>query len=189
MTQKDETVISSRYSTYKILNKFLYDCKVTPEQKMLYFRLVKNPHLEALINNTRISEFFEILEEYRKHPNLYDEIFNGKVKLFIKDGKEKSFAIFDHKKIKPKSSLKMYLSPNTLMGEVVERFTTCNIADNIIKRVSINLYEEELITSGFNHNNKLVNMVIDLITGKIEESIIINFLRMTKNQRIDLVRL
>lgn len=188
MTKKNETIIPSRDSKYKNLNKFLYDCKITPEQKMLYFRLIKNPHLETLISNTRISEFFEILEEYKKHPNLYDDIFNEKVKLIIKDGNEKSFAIFDPKKIKPKSSLKMYMSQNTLAGEVVERFSTCNTANDIIKKLSINLHEDELIMSGFNHKNKLVNMVIDLLTGKIEDSIIINFLRLTKNQRIDLVR-
>ena len=171
-----------------LMNKFLSDPRITPELKMLCFRLSTNPYLTNLIEKTPVCEVFEICEEYKKNPNLYDEIFSGNIKLLFYNSDNEPSPIVTPDKLSKASNLQMFFGNNTLAGEIVEKFIACDVTSTRINRITVKIREDKIYTAGFSPSNKLVSLIVDLLSEKHEAEIIPNFLKQTNSKRIDIIR-
>lgn len=172
----------------RTFSKFLTDPKINPELKMVYLRLAKNPRITRLVEKTSTQSMYAICEEYQKYPNLYDDIFDGRIKICLEGNKSKYLSIFNHKEVKKNSNLRMYFGPNTLIEEVAEKFIACDIEKNKINKITIKLKEDKILTAGYNPENKLITMFVDLINTNHENNIILNFLHMTKRKKLDIIK-
>lgn len=174
--------------TPKTIIKFLKDPSISPELKDMCFRLVTNPFIRKLLKKTPASAIFEICREYKKNPDLYDDIFNGRIRFFLKGSMNESLPLFNYKKTNDECNLKEFIGPSTLTGQVVEKFIACDALNKKIIRIMVKMQGDKLLTTAFDSNNKVVSMLIDQ-EAKSEGKIFINFLKSLANQRIDFIRI
>lgn len=173
----------------KTILSILKELKISPELKRLCFRLYKNTYIKKLVDNAPINTLLEVCEEYKKYPDLYDEIFSGRVHFFLDGARKQTKPLFSPSGIKTDSHLKMFFGTNTLTGEIIEKFVTCTVENTEIKRVTIKLKEDKILTAGFNTENRMVSMIVDFLSPKHENDIILNFLNFKKKHRMDLIRI
>lgn len=177
-TKKTETIM-----------KFLSDPEVSSEIKDTCFKLLQNPLIENLIKKASVHTIFEVCEEYIKHVNLYDEIFSGKIKIFLKGLMNEALPIYNFLGIPNDYTLKMYLGPNTLIGEIVNKFVDCNVLNNKINRITMKIKNNKLLTAGFDSKNEVKIMVVDFIDILEEQDPLLKLLNLTPHKRIDLIRI
>lgn len=173
--------------TPKTIIKFLKDPEISSDLKDVCFRLVTNPFIRNLLKKTPASAIFEICQEYKKHPDLYDDIFNGRIQFFLKGVMNEALPLFNYKKADSDSNLKEFIGPSTLTGQVVEKFSNCSAGQNNIMRIMVKMQGDKLLTTAFNSENKVVSMLIDQ-EAKCNDHIFVNFLKNLSNQRIDFIR-
>jgi hypothetical protein len=169
--------------------KFLKDPEVSPEIKDTCFKLLENPIIEYLVKKASVRTIFEVCEEYIKHTDWYDEIFNGKIKIFLKGLMNEALPIYNYLGIHNDYNLKMYLGPNTLIGEIVDKFVDCNALTNKINRITMKIKNNKVLTAGFDSKNEVKVMVIDFIDILEEEGPLLKLLNLTPHKRIDLIRI
>lgn len=167
--------------------KFLQAPEVSTETKDLCFRLLLNPYVREVLKQTPISALFGICQEYKKHPDLYDEIFYGRIKFFAKGLMEDALPIFNYKEISHKSTLKNFIGPKTLPGQVVEKFADCGVTKNEIKRIRVKLKGSKLLTAAFNANHTIISMTVDPIE-KDTTNDLIQLLNTLAEGMVDLIR-
>lgn len=170
-----------------VLAKFLKDSEVSSEIKDICYKLSENPYVDRLIENTPISSIFEACEEYKKHMSLYDDVLNGKIRIFIKEVLESALPIYSFMKVPKDSNLKILFGPNTLAGGIVEKFIICDAASNKIKRIAIETKNNKLLTVGYDSKNKVKTMLIEYPEVGIYDPLT-TFLHITHNKRLDLIR-
>lgn len=169
--------------------KFLRDPEVDSELKDICFKLLENPFIESLLEKTPIQVIFEICEEYMKHPIWYDDIFNGEIKIFLNGLTDEALPIFKYIGIQGNCDLKMFFGPNTLIGEIIEKFIACDALNNKIRRITIQIKDSKLLTAGLNSENTVKAMIVDFIDIVAEEdNPIIKLLKIAPHKRIDLIR-
>lgn len=168
--------------------KILQDPEISADLKILCFRLSENPVVEKLLEQTPISGIFEICEEYRKHIDLYDDVFNGRIKYLSKGPIRRIVPIFNHSDLTQDCNLKKFFGPRTLIGQIVEKFVACGAETNRIRRVMIQVNGNKLMTIGFDHDNKIVSMLVDVMNAQNAKDDFIKFLQVTANRRLELIR-
>lgn len=171
-----------------VILKFLNDPQISPELKAICFRLTSHQYIEKLLEQTPASAIFWICEEYRKHPDLYDDIFNGKIKFFRKGAMDKAVPLFNEKIIEDHSSLKNLFEPDKLIRQVVEKFVTFETGSNQIRRIAVEVNGNKMLTVAFNSEKKIVSMLIDYINAKQRTNAFMKFLNDSAKKRIDLIR-
>lgn len=177
----------SKESTGVIL-KFLSDPQISTELKSICFRLTSHQYIEKLLEQTPASAIFWICEEYRKHPDLYDDIFSGKIKFFRKGSMEKATPLFNENIVKSHSDLKNLFEPDKLIRQVVEKFVTFETGSNRIRRIAVEVSGNKMLTVAFNSEKKIVSMLIDYVNAKQKTDAFMKFLNDSAKKRIDLIR-
>lgn len=168
--------------------KILKDPKISHEIKDVCFKFLENPIVEEMARKTPISSLFEICQECIKHPDIYEDIFSGRIKIFFKGLMENALPILNHKTVKEHDNLKTVLGPNTFVGEIVEKFIICDINQNIVKRMTVKVNEDKILTAAFNSQNKMISMLVDPIENEFKKNKFMDFVNSTENKRIDLIR-
>lgn len=179
--------VSKYLDEAQTIASFLKDPNISNEQKEIFFRLLENPYIGKLTRKTPISALFGICEEYKKYADLYDEIFCGKIKYYLKGLMDDAMPIFNHERVNSNSTLEAYVGPHTLNGQVVEKFAACEPLKEEIRRIMIQINGNRILTTIFNKNNKVVSMIVDSITQQ-SANVFLNFLNAIASRRVDLIR-
>lgn len=182
-------LVSGPIKSPKVIIKFLKDPSISPDIKEICIRLLRNPFLSQLFEKTPVSVIFEICNEYSKHPEIYDDIFSGKIKLFVKGQTEKALPVIEYDNMAGDENIQKFFKPNTLVGQVVEKFAVCPTEYKEIKRIAVKLKENKVMTAAFNSDNKIVSMLVDFLSKNHKENALANFLDSKKTQRVDLVKI
>lgn len=168
--------------------KILQDPDISADLKILCFRLSENPIVEQLLEQTPINGIFEICEEYRKHIDLYDDVFNGKIKYLSKGPIRRIVPVFNHTDITQDCNLRKFFGPRTLIGQIVEKFVACGAESNRVRRIMIQANGNKLTTIGFDHDNKIVSMIVDVMNPHNARDAFAKFLKVTANRRLEIIR-
>lgn len=171
----------------RVIIKFLKDPEISPEIKKVCIRLLRHPFLSQLFEKTPVSVIFEICTEYNKHPEIYDDIFSGKIKLYS-DSMEKALPIVNYKELKNNCGIQTLFEPHTLIGQVVEKFAVCESEYRQIKRIAVKIKKNKMMTAAFNAENKIVSMIVDFVTAQSKGNELTKFVKTTDKKRIDLVK-
>ncbi len=171
----------------KVIIEFLKDPKVSPDIKQVCIRLLRNPFLSQLFEKTTFEVIFEICNEYKKHPDIYDDIFSGKIKMRL-TSMDTALPIIDCKEIEKDCSIKSLFEPNTLIGQIVEKFAVSKTEYSQIKKIAVKIKENKMMTATFNSENRIVSMLVDFVSPKNKGNAIVNFLRTRNHKRVDLIR-
>ncbi len=172
-----------------IVMKFIEDPQVSPDLKAVCFRLASHKFMQKMLENTPVSAIFWICEEYKKHPDLYDDIFNGKIK-FYQDGKTQKFLpVFDRNNINNSSNLKNLFDTDALTRQIVEKFVTFDQQVSNVRRIAVEVNGDKMVTVAFNSEKKIISMFIDFVnSGKFQKSAFLNYLCKDGKKRIDFIR-
>lgn len=179
--------VSKYLGEAQTIASFLKDPDISNDLKEVCFRLLENPYIGKLTRRTPISALFEICEEYKKYSDLYDEVFCGKIKYYLKGLMDDAMPIFNHNRIGDSCTLEAYIGPHTLNGQVVEKFAACESLKEDIRRIMIQINGNRMLTTIFNKNNKVVSMIVDSVTQQ-SGNVFLNFLNAIASRRVDLIR-
>lgn len=90
----------------------------TPLEKEMLSKFAQNPGVKRLLDKRPIEDLHEISGLYMGHPDVYDEVFSGKVK-FLVDGLWGNTRLPIYDKTHDKNSIKKMLLRKSLVGRVV----------------------------------------------------------------------
>lgn len=170
------------------IKKFLKDPEVSDEIKEMCFKLIENPLIAHLVEKAPVNVIFEICGEYKKHMAWYDDIFSGKIKIYLKGLMNEALPLYSYIGIQNDYNLKMFFGSKTLTGEIVEKFAACDAQNNKINRITVRIKDNKLLTAGFDSRKEIKAMVVDFIDF-LEEGSLVKLLNNTPHKRVDFIRL
>lgn len=179
--------VSKSVEEVETIASFLKDPCISNDLKEVCFRLMESPYVGKLTRKTPISALFEVCEEYKKYSDLYDEVFCGRIKYFLKGIMDDALPIFNPERVHEGSTLAAYVGPQTLNGQVVEKFAECESLKEEIRRIMIQINGNRMLTTAFNTKNKVVSMIVDTINQQ-SGNVFLNFLNAIASRRVDLIR-
>ena len=182
-------VSTDQTKTPDSLSRLLKDPEVKQEIKEACFKFMENPILEQKITKTPANCLFAICHEYNKYPDIYDDIISGKIKFFLKGLMENALPVLHHKKVKEHEDLNKIFGPNSILNGVIERFAICDFGGNIVRRITVRVKKNEMMTAAFNAQNQIISMLIDTIENKPNRNDFLDLINSTENKRIDLLRI
>ncbi len=168
--------------------KFLNDPTLNSEVKSICFRLSCHKFIQKLLEKTPATAIFRICEEYKKHPDLYDEIFSGKLKFFLKGSMNNAEPFMNTQKINQIATLQGLFEPDTLIRQVVDKFESFEFAADRIKRIAIEINGDKMLTVAFNEERKIVSLFEDYIKIKGKQNAFLNFINRSTKKRVDFIR-
>lgn len=172
----------------EIVLKFLKDPSLSPEVKAICYRLSTHKFIERLLEKTPATTIFRICEEYKRHPDLYDDAFSGKIKFYLQGTMSHAEPIMDAKKLAEISSIQSLFEPETLIRQVVDKFVSFEYASERIKRIAIEINGNKMLTVAFNSEKKIVSLFEDFIKKTHKKNAFLNFINRSAKKRIDIIR-
>lgn len=172
----------------EIVAKFLKDAEISVDLKSYCYRLAQNKNILHLLRKTQVSTLFWICEEYKKNPDIYDDIFSGKIKVYIKGSDTKAQALF-YSCYAECESLGEIFSQSHIIRQVADKFSNCKSNANNIRRITIKANNDKIITVGFNCEKEVVSMLVDYINIKNKSSKFLEGLISTNEKRMDFIRI
>lgn len=165
------------------INKFL---KVFPDAslKEVLLRFAENPYVEKSLERTPITDMITICKQYEENPDLYDDVFNGKVKYFLNGLQDEPLPIFDN--TKSVGNIKELLSPDAMLGKLTKIFDAFDFKKEEIKKVSLQIKNDALYSASFDSkNNVIATFTLPINDGK---GILFKMLNAATDKRLDIIR-
>lgn len=170
-----------------IVLRILNDPTISPEIKATYFRLCSHKIMEKLLEKTPISAIFWICEEYRKHPDIYDEVLSGNVKFYLKGSMQEAKPLIDAAEINEFTGLESLFNPNSLIRQAVDKFSSFGLPADRIKRIAIEVNGNKMLTVAFNSEKRIISMLEDYIKKSHRNHSFLKFICRSAKKRIDFI--
>lgn len=173
-------------SEISLIAPILKNNKISTFFKESYINATRTPFVRNLFERAPEKDVLQITSRYNRTPALYDDLFNGKIKIFLKGLSDKANPVFNENAIKPENFKSMVTSKTSLIGEIINLFDGLDKDQKTINKISIQLKDKRmhLMTFGFDHK------AIDEFDIKVldEKNPILNALKYSEDKRVDLYR-
>lgn len=152
--------------------------------KEALYRFSENPAIKNSLERMPSRDLFNVWENYKTNPELYDDMFNGKVKFKLKGVSELALPVYD-KDINT-GNVRDLLAPESLIGKVIKMFDAFSETNGYAKKISLKMNGEKLSTAVFDKND---NTILS-ITRSVDDTnnILFKMLNAADDKKLDLIR-
>lgn len=148
-------------------------------------KITQNPYAEKILERTPIEDMIYISREYNKKPDIYDDIFKGKIKFFAKGLQNNPMPVFNGECIK---DLNEIIEPKSLTNTVANLFDIYGTKENPIQAILIGLKEKIIRTAFLDKKGNVVEAESLPIDNQDIETPLFKLIKASNNKIIRLTR-
>ena len=153
--------------------------------KESYVNAAKTPYVRQLFERAPEKDVVDITKKYNRIPALYEDLFSGKIKIFLHGISEKADPIFNNQAVTPEN-YKQKLGRKSLIGYIVKIFDALDKDQKTINRISLQAKENRLKLMTYDFDRKAIDQYDLEILDK--ENPFIKILDYADNKHIELYR-
>lgn len=118
-------------------------------------KIAENPYAEKILEKTPLQDMIFIGRKYNTAPEIYDDVFKGKIKFFAKGMQDEPFTVFKEEYAK---NLNDVIEPNSFMNSVVNLFDIYTTTKNPVKTIIIGLKDKTIKTAFFDKFGNIIKL-------------------------------
>lgn len=151
-----------------------------PLEKEMLSEFAKNPGVKRLLDKRPLEDLHEISGLYMGNPELYDDVFSGKVKFFLDRVQMESLPIYD--KDKKTNSIKKLLLRKSLVGRIIRLL---QLAPRSTKKLSIEQRGKYLHADIFDSKDKKIKEFERLYED--ETGILTKMIKASDDEKVEII--
>jgi len=139
-----------------LVNPLLKNEDISIYMKESYINAAKTPYVRQLFERAPEKDVINITKKYNQIPDLYDDLFNGKIKIFLHGISNNADPIFNENAVKPEN-YKEKLGPKSLIGYVIKIFDALDRNQKTVNRISLQNKDDRLRLMTFDFDHKAID--------------------------------
>lgn len=170
-----------------LINPLLTNPKVSNLFKESYIRARKNSLVYYLYEKMPQQDIIKITSKYSKEPEMFDDLFNGKIKISLHGLSDQPIGLFNKDTVTP-DNFKQSIDFKSLIGTAMQLFDFFEPDKKTVNRILIQVKNDMMRIIPFDFNKKAVAMRELNIKILDKENPLVKAAMYADNHQVDLYR-